>query len=87
MILKGRKLVDPLTFVLISIPTMILLGLRHALDADHITAIDNLIRLHKVDTNSQWVGAGFSVGHMISVLGEMILIIYVVGNIYHFWVE
>lgn len=74
-------MVDPLTFVLISIPTMVLLGLRHALDADHITAIDNLVRLHKVDTNSRWVGAGFSVGHMISVLAEMILIIYVVGNI------
>jgi high-affinity nickel-transport protein len=81
LILKGRKLVDPLTFVLISIPTMILLGLRHALDADHITAIDNLVRLHKVGRNSQWVGAGFSIGHMIAVLAEMILIIYVVGNI------
>jgi high-affinity nickel-transport protein len=80
-ILRSRKLVDPLTFVLISIPTMILLGLRHALDADHITAIDNLVRLHNARRSSQWVGAGFSVGHMISVLAEMILIIYVVGNI------
>lgn len=60
---------------------MVLLGLRHALDADHITAIDNLVRLHKVDTNSRWIGAGFSIGHMMSVLAEMILIIYVVGNI------
>lgn len=81
MILKGLKLVDPLTFVLISIPTMILLGFRHALDADHITAIDNLVRLHNVGTNSKWVGAGFSIGHIISVLAEMILIIYVVGTI------
>jgi len=80
LILRSRRLVDPLTFVLISIPTMILLGLRHALDADHITAIDNLVRLHNA-RSSQWVGAGFSVGHMISVLAEMILIIYVVGNI------
>jgi high-affinity nickel-transport protein len=60
---------------------MILLGLRHALDADHITAIDNLVRLHNAARNSQWVGAGFSVGHMISVLAEMILIIFVIGNI------
>lgn len=74
-------MVDPLTFVLISIPTMILLGLRHALDADHITAIDNLVRLHNAGRNSQWVGAGFSIGHVISVLAEMILIIYFVGNI------
>jgi len=81
LILKGLKLVDPLTFVLISIPTMVLLGFRHALDADHITAIDNLVRLHNAGTNSKWVGAGFSIGHMISVLAEMILIIFVVGSI------
>ena len=81
MIIKGPKLVDPLTFVLISIPTMILLGFRHALDTDHITAIDNLVRLHNVGRNSKWVGAGFSIGHMISVIAEMILIIYVVGSI------
>lgn len=72
---------DPLTFVLISIPTMILLGFRHALDADHNTAIDNLVRLHNVGRNSKWVGAGFGSGHMISILAEMILIIYVVGSI------
>ena len=81
LILTSRKLVDPLTFVLISIPTMILLGLRHALDADHITAIDNLVRLHNASRNSKWVGAGFSLGHMVSVLAQMILIIFVIGSI------
>ncbi|CAN5491213.1 hypothetical protein BH18THE1_BH18THE1_03280 [soil metagenome] len=72
---------DTLTFVLVSIPTMVLLGLRHALDVDHITAIDNLVRLHNATRKSQWIGAGFSLGHMISVLVEMILIIYFMGNI------
>ena len=72
---------DTLTFVLVSIPTMILLGLRHALDVDHITAIDNLVRLHNATRKSQWIGAGFSLGHMISVLAEMILIIYFMGSI------
>lgn len=81
LILTSRKLVDPLTFVLISIPTMILLGLRHALDADHINAIDNLVRLHNASRNSKWVGAGFSLGHMVSVLAQMILIIFVIGSI------
>lgn len=81
LILTSRKLVDPLTFVLISIPTMILLGLRHALDADHITTIDNLVRLHNASRNSKWVGAGFSLGHMVSVLAQMILIIFVIGSI------
>jgi high-affinity nickel-transport protein len=76
-----HKMVDTLSFILISIPPMILLGLRHALDVDHITAIDNLVRLHNATRKSRWVGAGFSIGHMISVLAEMILIIYVIGNI------
>lgn len=72
---------DTLTFVLVSIPTMVLLGLRHALDVDHITVIDNLVRLHNATRKSQWIGAGFSLGHMISVLAEMILIIYFMGSI------
>ncbi len=60
---------------------MILLGMRHALDVDHITVIDNLVRLHNAIKKSRWVGAGFSAGHMASVLAEMLFIIYVVGGI------
>jgi len=74
-------MVDIWPFVAISIPTMIFLGMRHALDVDHITAIDNLVRLHNAVKKSRWVGSGFSIGHMVSVLGEMILIIYVIGGI------
>ena len=74
-------MVETLTFILISIPTMILLGLRHALDVDHLTAIDNLVRLHNSTKKSRWIGAGFGLGHMLSVLAEMILIIYVIGNV------
>jgi nickel/cobalt transporter (NiCoT) family protein len=74
-------LVDIWTFIAISIPTMVFLGMRHALDVDHITTIDNLVRLHNAVKKSRWVGAGFSAGHMISVLAEMIFIIYVVGSI------
>lgn len=69
------------TLVAISVPTMIFLGIRHALDVDHITAIDNLVRLHNAVKKSRWVGAGFSTGHMASVLAEMIFIIYIVGGI------
>jgi len=68
-------------FVLVSIPTMIVLGIRHGLDVDHITAIDNLVRLHNAGTRSRWVGAGFSTGHMVSVLAEMIFIISVIGSV------
>src|SRR5579885_2323711 len=69
------------TFILLSIPTMLVLGIRHGLDVDHITAIDNLVRLHNASKKSRLVGAGFSLGHIISVLAEMVFIIYVVGSI------
>jgi len=72
---------DLWAFVLVSIPAMIILGLRHALDVDHITVIDNLVRLHNAAKKARWVGAGFSIGHMVSVLTEMILIIYVIGSV------
>lgn len=68
-------------FILLSVPTMLVLGLRHGLDVDHITAIDNLVRLHNISRKSRLVGAAFSSGHMLSVLAEMVLIIYVVGGV------
>ncbi|MDE1766856.1 MAG: hypothetical protein KGI27_11385 [Thaumarchaeota archaeon] len=81
---------DPWIFVLASVPTLIILGMRHAWEVDHITAIDNLVRLHNASKRSRLVGTGFSSGHMISVLGEMILIICVIGsltnaNSFQFW--
>ncbi|MGI0101303.1 MAG: hypothetical protein ACREA7_01765 [Nitrosotalea sp.] len=60
---------------------LIVMGIRHALDVDHITAIDNLIRAHNASKHSRWVGAGFSAGHMVSVLAEMILMVYVAASV------
>ena len=71
---------DIKSFLTLSIPSMLMFGMRHALDVDHITAIDNLVRLHNAKKRSRWVGTGFSIGHMISVLVEMLLIIYVIGS-------
>jgi high-affinity nickel-transport protein len=71
---------DLKAFVAISIPSMFLFGMRHALDVDHITAIDNLVRMHNARKSARWVGTGFSAGHMISILSEMLLIIYIVGS-------
>lgn len=68
-------------FILLSVPTMLILGMRHGVDIDHITAIDNLVRLHNATKKSRLVGIGFSSGHMLSVLAEMVLIIYVVGGL------
>jgi nickel/cobalt transporter (NiCoT) family protein len=61
--------------------TLVGLGLRHALDIDHITAIDNLIRFHNASKQSRWIGTGFSVGHMVSVLAEMILMVFVAASV------
>jgi nickel/cobalt transporter (NiCoT) family protein len=74
-------LTDIWAIALISIPTMIFLGLRHAIDVDHITAIDNLVRLHTTSKRARWVGAGFSAGHMLSILAEMIFIVFLVGTV------
>jgi nickel/cobalt transporter (NiCoT) family protein len=71
---------DVKTFLAITIPTMLFFGMRHALDVDHITAIDNLVRMHNARKRARWVGTGFSIGHMTSVLGEMLLIIYTIGS-------
>ncbi len=39
----------------VSIPTMVVLGLRHGLDVDHISAIDSLVRLHDAAKRTRWV--------------------------------
>ena len=71
---------DMKSFLALSIPSMLMFGMRHALDVDHITTIDNLVRLHNTKKRARWVGTGFSLGHMISVLAEMLFIIYVIGS-------
>lgn len=67
-------------FVLSTISIMFLFGMRHALDVDHITAIDNLVRMHNVSKRAKWVGTGFSLGHSSSIFLELVIIIYVVGS-------
>ncbi|HXX06397.1 MAG TPA: hypothetical protein VEJ68_06220 [Candidatus Bathyarchaeia archaeon] len=69
-----------LPLIAVSIPTMIVLGLRHGLDVDHISAIDSLIRLHNASKYSRWIGTGFSAGHMLAILAEMVFVIYTVGS-------
>ena len=46
---------DIKAFLAISIPSMLLFGMRHALDVDHITAIDNLVRMHNAKKRARWV--------------------------------
>jgi nickel/cobalt transporter (NiCoT) family protein len=71
---------NPGVFIASMTPLMIFFGMRHALDVDHITAIDNLVRMHNVRKSARWVGTGFSLGHSASVFIELVIIIYVVGS-------
>jgi len=68
-------------FVVATIPIMILLGARHALDVDHIAAIDNLVRMRGAARSARWIGSLFSVGHMLAVCAEMVALVYIVKSI------
>jgi nickel/cobalt transporter (NiCoT) family protein len=68
-------------FLAAILPVMILLGIRHALDVDHIAAIDNLVRMRNSDRPSRWVGSLFSAGHMFAVCVEMVTLVYVVKSL------
>lgn len=70
---------NPGLFILSTIPLMLFFGMRHALDVDHITAIDNLVRMHNVSKRAKWVGTGFSIGHSTAIFIELSIIIFVVG--------
>jgi len=72
---------DVSLFLLTAVPVMVLLGVRHALDADHIAAIDNLVRMRSAEKSTRWVGSSFSAGHMLAVCAEMVALIYVVKSL------
>lgn len=72
---------DVSLFVAATIPVMILLGARHALDVDHIAAIDNLVRMRQANKTARWIGSLFSVGHMLAVSAEMVALIYIVKSL------
>jgi high-affinity nickel-transport protein len=72
---------DVSLFLVATFPVMVLLGVRHALDVDHITAIDNLVRIRNADRQSRWVGTLFSAGHMLAVCAEMVALVYVVKSL------
>ena len=72
---------DISAFVLATVPVMVILGVRHALDADHIAAIDNLVRMRSAAKSARWVGSSFSTGHMLAVCAEMVALIYIVKSL------
>jgi len=68
-------------FVFFLAPVMVFLGMRHAVDVDHVTAIDNLVRMNNAEEGARWIGTAFSAGHMSAVLFEMVAIIFFVGTL------
>jgi nickel/cobalt transporter (NiCoT) family protein len=72
---------DIAVFVAAAIPVMVLLGARHALDVDHIAAIDNLVRMRGAVKSARWIGSLFSAGHMAAVCAEMVALIYIVKSL------
>ncbi|WP_163444407.1 NAD+ synthetase [Flavobacterium columnare] len=61
---------------------LFILGLRHGLDPDHITVIDNYTyRLHEnKNTWSRWVGTLFTLGHGIMVTLIALILSYLKNN-------
>lgn len=46
----------------------ILLGLRHALDADHVAAVATIVTRERSIRRAAWIGALWGIGHSISVM-------------------
>ena len=64
--------------------TAYVFGLRHALDADHIAAIDGVTRrLLAVGKKNVSVGLMFSLGHSTVVVGLSLLLILSVNGVSH----
>lgn len=55
---------EPIAFVGIGF----LLGLRHALDADHVVAVTTIVRRERSFARAAWIGALWGVGHSLSLL-------------------
>ena len=63
------------TFLLL---TGLILGMRHAFDRDHITAVTHFISLEPDPIKSAWFGCRWAVGHAVTVLllGSLILLLH-----------
>ena len=58
--------------------TGLVLGLRHAFDRDHITAVTHFISLEPDPLKSAWFGFRWALGHAVTVLflGSLILLLH-----------
>lgn len=58
--------------------TGLILGMRHAFDRDHVTAVTHFISLEPDPMKSAWFGFRWALGHAVTVLflGSMILLLH-----------
>ena len=65
------------TFLLLA--TGLALGMRHAFDRDHLTAVTHFISLEPDPVKSAWFGFRWAMGHAVSVLalGSLILLLHI----------
>ena len=57
--------------------TGLVLGMRHAFDRDHVTAVTHFISLEPDPVKSAWFGCRWAIGHAVTVLffGSLILLL------------
>ena len=58
--------------------TGLVLGMRHAFDRDHVTAVTHFISLEPDPVKSAWFGFRWAIGHALTVLllGSLILVLH-----------
>lgn len=58
--------------------TGLVLGMRHAFDRDHVTAVTHFISLEPDPVKSAWFGCRWAIGHAVTVLllGSLILLLH-----------
>lgn len=58
--------------------TGLVLGMRHAFDRDHVTAVTHFISLEPDPIRSAWFGCRWAIGHSVTVLflGSLILLLH-----------
>ncbi len=53
----------------------VLLGVRHALDADHVAAVTTIVSQHRTIRRAAWIGAWWGIGHsaILLVVGTLVV--------------
>lgn len=55
----------------------LILGIRHAFDADHLVAVSTIVREYRNPLRAAWIGVSWGLGHITTlfVVGVMLLVV------------